>query len=247
MALVAVVGLGGLVAAGIGISRQVMPRTFTPAQRRQIEAWELARRWRVTPKTSIFPFRIRYKLSGDQLGSSGALTLTARRLEIARQASCTRGTAAEVAVIRLLEQRGCEAMLRATYTDASSSLVLTVGVAVLRDRASAATAAGYLTRNSAAGVGAVTVQSVLRPVSVAGTPAAAFGVRQRQISWAVSAGPYLVVTTVGYADGRPHQPVASDTYSYLEMTSMAGGVAIAVASPLGAPPPVPHCPGGPAC
>jgi len=36
-AMLAIVAIGGLVAAGVGISRQVMPRTFTPAQRRQIK------------------------------------------------------------------------------------------------------------------------------------------------------------------------------------------------------------------
>jgi hypothetical protein len=225
-----------------------MPRTFTTAQRRQIEAWEIARRWRVTPKTQIFPIRIRYRVSGEVFGASGALTLTARRLEIATQASCGR-EAADRALIRLLDRRGCEALLRATYTDASSSLVLTVGVAVLQSGASATTAAHFLTHRSAGGRGAVTVRPMLSPVpvQVGGTPAAAFGAKQRQVSWAVSAGPYLVVATVGYADGRPHEAVTTDMYAYLEMTSLAGGVATAVASPLGAPPPVPHCPGAPAC
>jgi hypothetical protein len=244
MTLLAVLAVGGLVLSGFAIYRQVMPRTFTAAQRRQIEAWEVARRWRVTPKTQIFPFSIRYKLSGQQFGTASALTLTARRLEITRQSDCDRAVADET-LIRLLDRRGCEAVLRATYTDASSSLVLTVGVAVLHNGASATTVAHYLTR--AAEQGAVTVRPILSPVQVGGTPAAAFGSSQRQISWAVSAGPYLVVATVGYADGRPHQPVATDTYALLEMTSLAGGVASAVAAPLGALPPVPHCPGAPAC
>lgn len=246
-ALLALFALGGLVLAGIGISRQVMPRTFTAAQRRQIESWEIARRWRVTPKTQIFPVRILYQLRVEQFGSPGALMLTARRLEIARQASCVRAAAADRVLIRLFDRRGCEAVLRATYADASSSLVLTVGVAVLRNGASATTAAHYLTRRAAEGQGAVTVRPMLSPVSVSGTPAAAFSSSERQLSWAVSAGPYLVVATVGYADNRPHQPVSTDTYAYQEMTSLAGGVATAVASPLGAQPPVPRCPGAPAC
>jgi len=244
--LLAVLALAGMAVAGVGISRQVMPRIFTPAQRRQIEAWEVARRWRVTPKTQIFPVRILYRLSGGQFGYQGTLKLTARRLEIARQASCGRA-AADEALVHVLDRDGCEALLRATYTDASSSFVLTVGVAVLQSGKGAITAAHYLTHGVASGHGAVTVRPILGPVQVPGTPAAAFSARQRQVSWAVSAGPYLVVATVGYADGRPSEPVSTDTYAYLEMTSLAGGVATAVASPLGAPPPVPRCPGAPAC
>jgi len=245
--LLVILAIGGLVVAGVGISRQVMPRSFTSVQRRQLEAWEVARRWRVTPKTQIFPIRIRYRLPGEQIGSDESLTLTARRLEIAQQATCVGAVGAGPGLVRLLDQRGCQALLRATYTDASSSLVLTVGVAVLRNGASATTAARYLTHGPADGGGSVTTRPLLRPVPVSGTPAAVFGVRQRQLSWAVSAGPYLVVATVGYADGRPREPVESDLYEYLEMTSMADGVAAAVAMPLGAQPPVPRCPGGPAC
>jgi hypothetical protein len=245
--LLALLGLIGGAVAGVGITRQVMPRTFTAAQRRQIEAWEIARRWRVTPKTEIFPISIRYPLPGSRLGSTGALTLTARRLEIASQASCVLGSGADPALLRLLDQRGCEAVLRATYTDASSSLVLTVGVAVLRSQASATTAAHYLTRRAPDPQGAITLRPIIRPVPVPGTPAATFRTAQDQVSWAISAGPYLIVATVGYADGRPREPVAMDSYAFLEMTSLAGGVATAVAMPLGAPPPVPRCPGAPAC
>jgi hypothetical protein len=245
--VVALIGLIGLAATGIGISRQVMPRTFTPAQRRQIEAWEIARRWRVLPKTAIFPLRIHYQLPGGQLGSDGALTLIARRLEIARQTSCARGAGPGRALLLMLDRHGCEALLRATYTDASSSLVLTVGIAVLANDSDATTAATYLTRESAGGQGAVTARPLLSPVSVSGSPAAVFDTGQRQLSWAVSAGPYLVVTTVGYADGRRRVPVRADNYTYLEMTSLAHGVASAVARPLGSPPPIPRCPGGPAC
>jgi hypothetical protein len=246
-ALLAILAVFGLVVAGAGIFGQVMPRFFTPTQRRQIEAWEMARRWRVTPRTQIFPIRIHYRLSGEQIGSASVLTLTARRLEIAQQSSCASAAGASAGLIRLLDRRGCQALLRATYTDASSSLVLTVGVAVLRNGASAMTAARYLTHGTVDGPGSVTVRPLLSPIPVSGTPAAAFGTGQRQLSWAISAGPYLVLATVGYADGRPRVPVVTDVYAYLEMTSLADGVAGAVAKPLGARPPVPRCPGASAC
>jgi len=61
------------------------------------------------------------------------------------------------------------------------------------------------------------------------------------------AGPYLVVAAVGYADGRHRVQVGEDPYTYQEMSSMLRGVVVAVSAPLDAAPPVPHCPGGPAC
>ena len=42
-------------------------------------------------------------------------------------------------------------------------------------------------------------------------------------------------------------PVASDHYSYAEMTSLAVGVARSVAQTLAAQPASPHCPGSPGC
>jgi hypothetical protein len=79
------------------------------------------------------------------------------------------------------------------------------------------------------------------------TLARAFGDRQRQLSWAVSSGPYLIMSTAGYADGRPQVQMSSDSYSDQEMTSFATGVAEAVSAPLGAQPLPPRCPGAPGC
>jgi hypothetical protein len=70
---------------------------------------------------------------------------------------------------------------------------------------------------------------------------------KRQLSWVVAAGPYLVMATVGYADGRPRVTVKSDVYVSQEMMSLARGVAVSIAKPLGATPPIPTCPGAPAC
>jgi hypothetical protein len=249
-AAVALVGVGGLIFAGLGISGQFMPRQFTPAQRSQIQAWEVASRWRTTPKTKIFPARMRYALTGPQLGLLGSLNLTARRLGIARQASCARAAGVGPQALLMLRRDGCQAMLRATYTDATSSLVLTVGVAVMRGESSAQSAARYLTggaAGAAANQGAVARHQVLSPVQVPGTPAAAFGARQRQLGWVVGSGSYLVMATAGFADGRPGVKVSSDPYTLAEMTSLARGVAAGIAAPLGAQPPVPHCPKGPGC
>ncbi|HUZ51810.1 MAG TPA: hypothetical protein VMU94_04705 [Streptosporangiaceae bacterium] len=246
-ALLAVVGLCGFLLAGAGIRGQLKPRTFTPAQQKRIEAWEVAKRWRTTSKAQLFPSVIGYELTSSSSGSKAGLKLKARRLEIAPQASCVKAAGGSRSLMAMLNGDGCLALLRSTYADASSSLVLTAGIAVLKNQASAAAAARYLTGGPAFGQGGPARQLVLSPFRVSGTPAALFGYPQRQLSWIVAAGPYLVMATVGYADGRPRVPVRTDSYVLQEMNSLARGVAIAVAAPLGAPPPVPRCPGAPSC
>jgi hypothetical protein len=247
-AFFAFLALCGLAAAGFGVYIQRQPRTFTPAQRASIEAWEVAKRWRTTPKKVLFPMVVRYQLAGAaQLGSAGALRLTARRLGIAPQASCAGVAGADPKVVSVLRSGGCQAMLRATYTDASGSLVLTVGIAVMRSPAAALSATHFITTATPGAQGDMSRRLVLRPLAVPGTSASAFALLQRQLSWAADAGPYVIMATVGYADGRGHVPVTKDPYTSLEMTSLARGVVVAVATPLGAPAPAPHCPGGPAC
>ena len=229
-----------------GIRGQLKPRTFTPAQQKRIETWEVAKRWRTTSKAQLFPAVIGYELTSSPSGSKGGLKLKARRLAIAPQASCVKAAGGSRALMAMLNGDGCQALLRSTYTDASSSMVLTAGIAVLENQASAVAAARYLTGGPALGQGGP-ARLVLSPYRVSGTPAALFGFKQRQLSWVVAAGPYLVISTVGYADGRPRVPVRTDSYVLQEMNSLARGVAIAVAAPLGAPPPVPRCPGAPSC
>ncbi|HEX9030670.1 MAG TPA: hypothetical protein VF834_02415 [Streptosporangiaceae bacterium] len=246
--LFALIGTGGLALAGYLAYGQIQPRKFTVAQQKRIEAWEVARRWRTTPKGQIFPAVVAYRIAGSQLGSAGSLTLHARRLEIAGQAPCAKAVGTNPSMLAILRHDGCQALLRATYADATGSIVLTVGFAVLKDQASAMDVARYLGKRAVTGQGTVTRQLILHPFRVVGSPAALFGTRQRQLSWVVAAGPYLVLATAGYADGRPHVAVSSDSYSYLEMTSLARAVVATVAAPLGAPAPVPHCPGAlPAC
>jgi len=243
----AVLGISGLVLSGIGISGQLMPRRFTPAQQRRIEAWDVGQRWRTTPKTKLFPARAPYQLVGWPIGVPGSLHLLAHRLGIARQVTCARAAGAARKIVAMLDHDGCLAVLRATYADGTSSMVLTVGVAVLGSEFSALSAAHFLTGGVAKGQGDIARHLLLRPVPVPDTPAAAFDARQRQLSWVVGAGSYLVLATAGFADGRPRVAVASDSYTYQEMTSLARGVAVDIAAPLGAQPQVPKCPGEPGC
>jgi hypothetical protein len=232
--------LAGLVAAAAGLVAQLMPRTFSAAQKQQIIAWEMGKRWRSWPAGEIFPSTIRYRVPGSTLEGAEDLELAAHRIGIARQVSCRAGT--DPAVARVLAQHGCIAVLRATYGDATQSLAVTVGVAVLPGPAGAHAALRALPGRSGNGP-----RPGVRAVPFRRTLVALFGNRQRQLSWQRGSGPYLVFATVGYANGRRHVHEAANRYTTAEMLGLEGGVGGWVATHLGAAPPPPTCPGGPAC
>jgi hypothetical protein len=131
-------------------------------------------------------------------------------------------------------------MLRATYIDATGSLVVTVGVAVMPGQAAAEASARALPVQQG-------LRSGVRPLAYRDTLTTGFGDAQRQLTAAISRGPYLILSATGYADGRPRVPGSSDLYDQEEMTSLANGVAEAIGSPLGALPALPRCPGAPGC
>jgi hypothetical protein len=83
---------------------------------------------------------------------------------------------------------------------------------------------------------------------VPGTPAAGFSNSQRQLTSFADAGPYVILSTVGFADGRPHDVrLSEDSYLQEEMLSLTSGLANTAEQVLGKPPPQPVCPGAPGC
>lgn len=244
LALTALV-LGAVVLAfsGYQVYTAFMPRKFTPGQQQQIMAWEVAARWRELPAGSIFPASASYP-PPQALQDGGALTLTTQRLGIARQVTCQQAT--DPAAAAVLGQGDCEAMLRATYVDGTGSFVVTVGVAAFPTAAQAGASAQSLSA-SAGTAGTGTLAPGVRAVSFAGTLASGFTDARRQLSGSVSAGPYVVLYTIGYSDGRPTVAVAGDGYTLAEMTSMGEGLASKIADSLAASPPAPRCPGAPEC
>jgi hypothetical protein len=232
-------GLGGLAFAAVGIAHQLLPRQFTPAQQSRIATWEMERRWRALPAGKIFPGTVAYQLPGAALNASSSLALDARRLGVAEPSACPAAVTGGAAAV--LRQFGCSEALRATYLDASGSMVTTVEVAVLPDAAAAKTAAADLTSQSGGSA------LLVRTYRVAGTPAAGFGDAERQMTRAVAAGPYVVLATAGFADGRRRIDVAGDYYLTQEITSLIKGVAGSAAASLGSQPSVPQCPGAPGC
>jgi hypothetical protein len=232
------VGTAGLAASAAGVSSQLLPRRFTAGQQQEIAAWEMARRWRTMTVGEIFPAAVAYQLPVGGPGAASDLSLEAYRVGIARQTSCAAGS--DPAAARVLAAGRCTAMLRATYADETDSMLVTVGVAVMPGAGAAKSAASRLSsgRQPRPGVSEAAFRATL---------ARDFGPRQQQLSWAVSAGPYLIMSTAGFADGRPRVPLSSDPYTDQEMTSFATGVADAVGGPLGEEPAPPRCPGAPGC
>jgi hypothetical protein len=243
-------GIAGFGVSLTGVAVQLLPRHFTAAQQRQIEAWEVMRRWQLIPAGQIFPASVSYQLSARTLQDVNPLQLNAFRVGIAPQESdCARGVTSAAAGT-VLRRQGCQAVLRATYVDATRSFVMTVGVAVLPDAASAARADSGLTpaRLAAArqAAGADPLPAGVLVLRYGGARGRAYDYN-RQVSASFTAGPYVVMYAAGYSDSRPRVPVFHDTYSEAEMTSMALGVAHTVARTLAAAPAPPHCPGAPGC
>jgi hypothetical protein len=235
-----VVALCGLAVSAVGIAHQLLPRQFTPAQQRQIMSWEVSRRWRALPAGKIFPATVPYELPAGLFGAASGpgLRLDARRLGIAPAESCAAG--APSAAVAVLRRYGCVALMRATYLDSTGSLVTTVGVAVLPDAAAAAATAHAMAANGRG------FSLAVRALAVAGTPAAGFADPQRQLYLAAQTGPYVVMSTAGFTDGRRRVPIVTDAYLYEEMRALDASVAAAAAG-LGALPPLPMCPGTSGC
>ena len=209
-------------------------------QQRAIAAWELQRRWRALPAGTIFPASVPYKISALALNSGSPLSLRATRLGISQKAGCT-AAAAGLAVAEL-QASHCTAALRATYVDASGGMVATVAVAVLPSAPAAHTAASAL---NAAGTRR---PGLVRALAMPGSPAAAFKDSDRQVfSRATAAGPYVVMATAGFSDGRRTEPIANDQFLDQELIGLDNGLIQSASQTLGAPPPPAQCPGAPGC
>ena len=158
------------------------------------------------------------------------LTRLARREPLPRAGCARRG------FLRRPGRRGGRAL-------AGVALAAVLGVAVLPSTAQAEAADSEL--SDAALVGGISPS--VDALAFKGTPAAGFTNQRRQLSGFAQAGTYVALYAVGYADSRPREPVAGDTYADAEMTTMASGVAQTVLAEVGAPLPSPHCPGTPGC
>ena len=283
MAGLGVVAAGGLavVVIAAGQARAELDRGPTTAERSAAAATALALRWRTWPAGQIFPARLRY-------GAPGRQDQAALRVGISPQTGCAAGL--DPVAAAAATRRGCQAVLRATYTDRLQGIVWTVGVVAFREPGDAAsflrTLAGSqpLTSRPQAGqpqasqpragqprpgqpragqpragqprAGAVRhgylrtlpplrtpvgtqvisgpaggVRALAIPQSVAGL----FTDRARQLVTGWQEGPYAVLATAGYADGRPARAGLEERPSVFRP---AGQLAADVLAPLTVPVPV---------
>ena len=182
--VLALAGVAGLAAGGFGL-HQEFTRRATAAEAAAAGRAEVATRWQRLPAGRLFPARINYVTAG--------VPTTAHRVGIAPAASCK--AALDAAAAAILSTDGCQTVLRATYTDASGSLAVTVGVVVMRSTAAAQSVVSTLTISAG--------HPGVRAVNFPGTRAASYGDAQRGWFHATArAAPYAFLYAAGFADGR---------------------------------------------
>ncbi|MFI1886584.1 hypothetical protein [Streptomyces jumonjinensis] len=150
--------------------------------------------WHSAPVDTLFP----RTLDGRGAGPGDADRVWTR-VAVAPDATCA--SALDPLLVTTLQPVGCARVLRATYTDATSSHVTTVGMVFAKG--DAADMRALRTRFAAEKL-AERPDLMPRPFSAAGTVAARFGDRQRA-SWTVEVLtdlPVVVYSVSGFADGR---------------------------------------------
>jgi hypothetical protein len=178
--------LAALVASVIVLTGE-LTRPPTAAERDRASDAELARRWEAWPAGKIFPDTVPYTLS---VGGKES----ARRIGIGHETACE--GAVDAALHATLRSHGCRAVIRATYLDQLQGLAVTVGVVAFPDASRAAGAMQGMPKKVQPSPG-------LRALSLPGSVAARFDDAARQEAVIRHRGPYLVMATIGYADGRP--------------------------------------------
>ncbi|MFC7974210.1 hypothetical protein ACFUT3_03030 [Streptomyces cinereoruber] len=179
-------GLIGGALAGVWLAASEPGKPAEPVG--YAEAREL---WHNAPVDALFPQTI----PGPGAGP-GAADRTWTRIVVAPDAPCSPAVLAK-GLLTAVEPLGCERVLRATYTDATASSVITVGLVFTRADATAQRTLGE-------GLTARLGQDVPPALSGPSTVAARFGDRQRA-SWWTSAPadlPVVVTAVSGFADGR---------------------------------------------
>lgn len=150
--------------------------------------------WHSTPVDTFFP----PSLTGDGAGPGGA-DRTWTRVAVAPDSGCA--DALDPLLLKTLRTVGCERVLRATYTDATNTSVITVGMVFTEAEPAAMKALGVRFTDEK-----LTERTDLMPRTfpVKGTVAADFGSAQRA-SWTVrvlTEAPVVVYAVSGFADGR---------------------------------------------
>ena len=205
------------IAGGAWLGYREMTRTATRAEITAAGQAELSSRWERLTARQMFPARVGYT------GLEGVRT-TASLVGVAPRASCR--AALDPPAAAALDRQGCTAVLRAAYTDASGTFVLTAGVAVMRSAAAAERAMTSITGQQAHGG--------VKPALFGGTVADRPASTDNDWSGGFHVGPYIILFTGGYADGQP----AGVTAANPALVDLAYGVVrplASVMSPGGSP------------
>jgi len=203
------------VAFGIAAVK-IANRPPTPAERAAAAATAVADRWRTLPAGQIFPATLSYSTSLLTTESAGLVG-------IGSQTACADAVDPTFAALATRDQ--CRAGLRATYLDQLQGILYTIGVlAFPTARRAAAFAAGLSADHS--GVFA------LSALAVPGTASSLFSPQARQAATSRQAGPFVILTVAGYADG---QPAGSGQQARADIFAPAAQLAAAVERPLTVP------------
>lgn len=230
MGTVLAVAVGDVLAGAAGLSRELEARPLTAAEQARYIREDIAARWHSRPAGLVFPAELQYV-------ALGRAQQYARRIGLAPETSCRSGLDAPLGT--LLAEHGCRTLLRATYADQTATFVFTVGIAVLGDEERRAAATAQMSADDRVGV---------RPVAFPGTESALFGAAQRQRNAWVTAGPYIVFSTAGYADGRTRASIPPEEILHSELWPTAQAIAGRIARALGDEPgSVPRCTRGNVC
>ncbi|MGW4704470.1 hypothetical protein, partial [Streptomyces sp. NPDC004285] len=179
-------GLVGGALAGVWLAAAEPGEPAEPAG--YTEAKDL---WHNAPVDTLFP----RTLAGPGAGPGGA-DRTWTRIVVAPDAPCTTAVLAK-GLLATVEPLGCERVLRATYTDATASSVITVGLVFTRAEA---TTQRTLGKDLTTRLGTDVPPALAGP----GTVAERFGAPQRAAWWlnAPADLPVVVTAVSGFADGR---------------------------------------------
>jgi hypothetical protein len=197
-------GLAGVAGGGVLLARE-MTRPPTSAEKAAAVKADIASRWQRLPAGKIFPATLTYSTGGFNV------RMTATLVGIAPRTSCAAGL--DLGAARAFGRLGCIAVLRATYADASGTLLVTAGIVVMKDSAVASRA---VSARLPAGAG-------VRTFALPGTIADQFGDAQRRgFSSATAVGPYLLLSASGYADGR----VSGSAQDTPGLTDVSNGISL---------------------
>ncbi|WP_372406495.1 hypothetical protein [Streptomyces luteireticuli] len=198
-AVCAVLGLGLVAGAAVG-GRLTAPPSRTAAEAAYERGGTL---WSDVPVDELFPRTVHAPDAGP-----GGASRDWTRLGVAPDGDCAPGL--DPALAAALRPAGCRRLLRATYADATSTTVTTVGLLITgTDRA------GMRALRSRVAAGRLDTRTDMlpRPYAPPGTVADRFGDAQRASWWLAVRDdlPLVVWSVTGFADGRtgtPLQPAA---------------------------------------